>query len=160
MSVKSKYVMQLIDVNEDQNYFYFICEYCDGGDLLNYQAKQPQKVFTVKDSAKILSEVIHGLFLLHSMDYLHRDIKPQNILLKKDEAGNYVLPELCRCINWPILALQRENKKLEELFQVPKITWLHKFLVMIPTAFKLTCGHLESFSILCLICNSHSVHKL
>lgn len=83
MSVKSKYVMELFAVDEDQNYIYFICEYCEGGDLLNYQAKQPQKVFSVKDSAAILSEVINGLYLLHEMGYIHRDIKPQNILLKK-----------------------------------------------------------------------------
>lgn len=37
----------------------------------------------MKMTTKILSEVIHGLQLLHEMDYLHRDIKPQNILLKK-----------------------------------------------------------------------------
>ena len=45
MSVKSPYVMELYAFEEDDNYKYFICEYCDGGDLLNFQAKQVNKVF-------------------------------------------------------------------------------------------------------------------
>lgn len=83
-SMKSKYIMQLYDFDEDENYKYFICEYCDGGDLLNFQAKQPNKVFSVDKATAILAEVIHGLELLHENGYLHRDIKSQNILLKKN----------------------------------------------------------------------------
>lgn len=53
--------MELYSVEEDDNYIYFVCEYCDGGDLLNYQAKQEKKVFPIKQATKILSEVILGL---------------------------------------------------------------------------------------------------
>ena len=84
--------MELLGFEEDDNFLYFICEYCDGGDLLNYQAKQPNKVFTIKRAAEIMSEVIKGLELLHHLGYLHRDIKSQNIILKKDpkREGAYV----------------------------------------------------------------------
>lgn len=47
MSIKSPHVVELYSYEEDQNFKYFICEYCDGGDLLNFQAKQPQKVFSL-----------------------------------------------------------------------------------------------------------------
>lgn len=83
MNVKHKYIMGLLETEEDYDNIYFICEYCDGGDLLNYQAKQPNKVFELNTAAKLLSEVILGLEVLHTEGYLHRDIKPQNILLKK-----------------------------------------------------------------------------
>lgn len=53
------------------------------GDLLNLQAKQPNKVFELKKATYILSEVIKGLEELHGKKYLHRDIKPQNILITK-----------------------------------------------------------------------------
>jgi serine/threonine protein kinase len=53
--------MELLSVEEDENFKYFVCEYCDGGDLLNYQAKQEKKVFTMKNATKILAEVILGL---------------------------------------------------------------------------------------------------
>lgn len=38
-----------------------LCEYCDGGDLINLQAKQPGIIFTLEKSIEILSHVIKGL---------------------------------------------------------------------------------------------------
>lgn len=61
MSIKNRYVVELYAFEEDENYKYFVCEYCDGGDLLNHQAKQPNKVFGLKQATQILSEVIQGL---------------------------------------------------------------------------------------------------
>ena len=55
MSVKSKYVMRLHGFEEDENNKYFICEYCDGGDLLNYQAKQTNKVFEIEKATMVLA---------------------------------------------------------------------------------------------------------
>lgn len=94
MSVKNPYVIELFDVEEDERYKYFICEYCDGGDLLSLQAKQYNKVFALKQATKILSQVILGLEHIHKTGYLHRDIKLQNILVKKDASGNHVIIKL------------------------------------------------------------------
>lgn len=44
----------------------------------------------MKSATKILSQVIQGLEVVHRAGYLHRDIKPQNILLKKDGQNNEV----------------------------------------------------------------------
>lgn len=46
-SINSPYIMKLYDTQEDETFQYLFCEYCDGGDLLNYQAKQPGRVFTL-----------------------------------------------------------------------------------------------------------------
>ena len=51
---------------------------------MNYQAKQNNKVFALTNATQILSEVIRGLEVIHDNDYIHRDIKLENILLKKD----------------------------------------------------------------------------
>lgn len=48
ISVKGPYTVELYEVIEDSDYIYFACEYCNGGDLLSYQAKQPNKVFDLK----------------------------------------------------------------------------------------------------------------
>ena len=91
MSVKNSHVVELYSFEEDENFYYYVCEYCNGGDLLNYQAKQPNKVFTLKQATEILSQMIEGLQILHQKGYLHRDIKPVNILLKKkNEADKFV----------------------------------------------------------------------
>ena len=80
--MKSRYIMRMYGVEEDDKNTYLVFEYCDGGDLMNYQAKQPRKVFNLDEATEILVDVIYGLEQLHSSDYLHRDIKPQNILIK------------------------------------------------------------------------------
>lgn len=59
-----------------------MCEYCDGGDIISVQAKQPNKVFPLSKAIEILSFVIRGLECLHDSGYIHRDIKAENILMK------------------------------------------------------------------------------
>lgn len=46
----SPYIMKLIESDSDDKYKYMLCQYCDGGDLLNLQAKQPGQVFTLERS--------------------------------------------------------------------------------------------------------------
>ena len=61
-----------------------VLEYCDGGDLVNYQAKLKDKVFPMDKATEVLAEVILGLETLHAEGYLHRDIKSQNVLIKNE----------------------------------------------------------------------------
>jgi serine/threonine protein kinase len=83
-SMNSSYIIRLYDVKEDENYIYLVLEYCDGGDLINYQAKLKDRVFTLDKATEVLAEVINGLEELHKNGYLHRDIKSQNVLIKKE----------------------------------------------------------------------------
>ena len=39
--------MKLLSTEQDKDFKYMVCEYCEGGDILNVQAKQPNKVFTL-----------------------------------------------------------------------------------------------------------------
>jgi hypothetical protein len=39
--------MKLYSTEEDKSFKYMVCEYCDGGDLITVQSKQPNKVFTL-----------------------------------------------------------------------------------------------------------------
>ena len=61
----SPYIIKLYDVAEDQDYIYLVLEYCDGGDLVNHQAKLKDKVYPLDKATEILSEVIIGLETLH-----------------------------------------------------------------------------------------------
>ena len=81
--INSKYVVKMFDQEEDENYIYLVCEYCEGGDLFNYQASKSGRRFKLEEAALILSHVIRGLEDLHKKKYLHRDIKSQNILVKR-----------------------------------------------------------------------------
>lgn len=63
--IKSDHVVKIIERDEDESCIYLVCEYCDGGDLFNYQAKKENKRFKVDEAAKVLSQVIVGLESLH-----------------------------------------------------------------------------------------------
>lgn len=80
--MKEEHFVKLLAFHEDDKYFYLLLEYCDGGDLLNLQATLPDKVFPLHMALQLMSQVILGLQALHSRGYLHRDIKPQNVLIK------------------------------------------------------------------------------
>ena len=67
-----------------------VLEYCSGGDLLKEQATKANKVFKLGEAVEVLKEVIMGLEFLHGENYLHRDIKPQNILVKVEENNKKV----------------------------------------------------------------------
>jgi formylglycine-generating enzyme required for sulfatase activity len=56
-----------------------IMEYIDAGDFKTYTRKNPQHV------DKLLIDVLKGLAYLHRHGMAHRDLKPQNILVKTDE---------------------------------------------------------------------------
>ena len=59
--MNSPYIIKLFDVEEDDNFIYLVLEYFDGGDLLNYQAKLKDKVFTIDRATEVLAYVIYGL---------------------------------------------------------------------------------------------------
>lgn len=82
--MNSPYIIKLYDVEEDASFIYLILEYCDGGDLVNYQSKLKDKVFSIDKATEVLAEVIIGLQTLHKEGYLHRDIKSQNVLIKNE----------------------------------------------------------------------------
>lgn len=54
-TMNSKYITGLNDVKEDESFIYLVLEYCDGGDLVNYQAKLKDKVFTLDKATEVLA---------------------------------------------------------------------------------------------------------
>ena len=64
-----------------------VLEYCDGGDLsVALSSVTPPQFFT-----NVSAGVANGIFYLHKMKYMHRDIKPGNVLLSGDpKSGKFV----------------------------------------------------------------------
>ena len=85
-SAKHSHIIEIIDFFEDDDSFYLVMERMDGGDVFDRiidMNKYTEK--DARDLAKFLLEAVH---LLHTKNIAHRDLKPQNILLKskKDNA--------------------------------------------------------------------------
>lgn len=76
-------IVQQYDAGANGGIFYIVMEYCAYGNLLDL-VEDLQRPLSVKEALPLLLQVLDGLSYAHSRGYVHRDIKPQNILLMKD----------------------------------------------------------------------------
>lgn len=74
--------------------YYNQMEHCEAGSLLDIIAAHR---FTDEEVAKITMQVARGLHYVHKQKVLHRDIKPQNILMTADWLPKLVDFGICFC---------------------------------------------------------------
>jgi len=73
-------VVKLIDHFENSEYIFIVMELLKGGNLGEYFNKNKFQI-TEKRAAKIMYQLASGVKYLHQYGILHRDIKPDNIML-------------------------------------------------------------------------------
>eukprot|EP01084_Bolivina_argentea_P057238 104612_1 len=65
----------------DTKYIHLVEEYCNGGDLMKILMEYE---ILSEDATKFyIAEIAEGIGYLHEHGYVHRDIKPDNILIHK-----------------------------------------------------------------------------
>uniref|UniRef100_A0A7S2Y4M6 Protein kinase domain-containing protein n=1 Tax=Entomoneis paludosa TaxID=265537 RepID=A0A7S2Y4M6_9STRA len=84
-SCKHSHIIEIIDFFEDDDNFYLVMERMDGGDVFD-RIIDKQK-YTEKDARDLSRFLLEAVHLIHSKDIAHRDLKPQNILLKSKESN-------------------------------------------------------------------------
>jgi WD40 repeat protein len=87
-------IVQVFDVGEHDGQPFFTLEYLDGGTLAERQRGQPQPPRQAAEWVEILARAVHHA---HEHDVLHRDLKPQNVLLSGDgrlKVGDFGLAKL------------------------------------------------------------------
>lgn len=78
-------VVQLFEYGEENGSRYFTMQYIDGESLAErIEQKKPMPMEKVIDFSK---QICRGLRYAHGMDVIHRDIKPQNVLIDKHEVA-------------------------------------------------------------------------
>lgn len=74
-----KNIVRLYDFFKEGNIVYLIMEYCVGGNLFNYLAKNnPLAMTTIQ---KMFKQTLDGVEYIHKKGFINRDIKPENIIL-------------------------------------------------------------------------------
>ena len=85
-------IIKLYDVFESNHNLYLVMEECNGGELFDRITEhiENEEMYTEKEAADILLQVMSAVEYCHNNGICHRDLKPENLLyLKKgDEKDN------------------------------------------------------------------------
>ena len=77
-SLNHPHILTVYDTGEFEGRQYLVTEFVDGGTLKNWAQQHPR---SWEDVAELLTGVADGLATAHQAGILHRDIKPDNILV-------------------------------------------------------------------------------
>ncbi|XP_024531369.1 serine/threonine-protein kinase 38 [Selaginella moellendorffii] len=111
--VDSNCIVKLFCSFQDDEYLYLIMEYLPGGDMMTLLMRKD--TLTEDEARFYVGQAILAIESIHRHNYIHRDIKPDNLLLDKN--GHMKLSDfgLCKpldCSNLP--ALYENEPGIEE----------------------------------------------
>lgn len=89
----SPWVVKLYHSFQDAKYLYMVMEFMPGGDLVNLMSQ-----YDVHDKWAMFytAEVVLALNAIHEMGFIHRDVKPDNMLL--DNTGHLKIADFGTCM--------------------------------------------------------------
>ncbi|XP_047243926.1 serine/threonine-protein kinase MRCK beta isoform X3 [Girardinichthys multiradiatus] len=91
----SQWITTLHYAFQDDNFLYLVMDYYVGGDLLTLLSKFEDRL--PEDMAKFyVAEMVLAIHSIHQQQYIHRDIKPDNVLL--DVNGHIRLADFGSCL--------------------------------------------------------------
>lgn len=75
-------IVEMYDVGEDDGKYYIVMEYVEGKTLKSLIKKRGS--LTLPEVIDIMSQLTSAIACAHDSNIIHRDIKPQNVLIKED----------------------------------------------------------------------------
>ena len=81
-NLQSPYIVNVYDWGQDSDTSFIVMEFVRGSDLKT--AIQQRGPINQRKVAEIGSQVCQALSVAHGLDIIHRDIKPQNIMVQPD----------------------------------------------------------------------------
>lgn len=94
----NEWVVKLYYSFQDEEHLYFVMDYIPGGDMMSLLIKKG--IFEEPLARFYIAELTLAIESVHKMGFIHRDIKPDNILIDKD--GHIKLTDfgLCTGFRW------------------------------------------------------------
>jgi len=73
------WLVRLLFSFQDDTYLYLVMEYCGGGDLMTILMRED--ILSEKDTRFYMSELAQAIHSVHELKFVHRDLKPDNVLI-------------------------------------------------------------------------------
>ena len=75
-------IVEMYDVGEDNGNYYIVMEYIEGKTVKQLLKKRGK--LTISEAVDIMLQLTEGMSEAHDSYIIHRDIKPQNIMIRED----------------------------------------------------------------------------
>lgn len=89
----SDWIVKLHYSFQDTRFLYMVMEFMPGGDLVNLMLNCE---LSEKSAQFYVAELVLALDAIHSFGYVHRDVKPDNLLIAK--SGHIKLADFGTCV--------------------------------------------------------------
>jgi len=86
-------VVQIVDHGEEDGRPFYVMEFCEGGDLTGFDLAP----LSVRNRVVLFRQVCLGVAVAHHSRLLHRDLKPKNILVRRD--GSLAVGDFGLCLD-------------------------------------------------------------
>ena len=78
-------IAKYYETYNDQKYIYLVMEFVNGKQLFEKITEQENQTFTETTAARYMKALFNAINHCHSQDIIHRDIKPDNIMITKSD---------------------------------------------------------------------------
>uniref|UniRef100_A0A383V4A7 non-specific serine/threonine protein kinase n=1 Tax=Tetradesmus obliquus TaxID=3088 RepID=A0A383V4A7_TETOB len=110
--VHSPYIVKLYYSFQDEEFLYLVMEYLPGGDVMTLLMRKD--ILSEEEARFYTAQTVLAIHSIHGHNYIHRDIKPDNLLL--DQRGHVKLSDfgLCKPVDVSALPTLREGEEFTD----------------------------------------------
>ena len=106
-------IMKIYELLYGYNYYYIVSEYIKEGDLFDLIGKRKENNLTERKVIQIVKQIYMALNYMHKRNIVHRNIKPENILISSLANLEIKLTDFGYCAYQDVF--QDETDKLNEV---------------------------------------------
>ena len=118
MTASNPWIVKLKYSFQDEYYLYLVMDFLPGGDLMNLLMKK--EVLTEDEARFYTAEMILAVDSVHKLNCIHRDLKPDNILIDKNghiQLSDFGLAKIADKTFFPIT--QKDNQGPQRIINNP-----------------------------------------